>query len=175
MSERLFFALWPDPSARAHLIRLVRSRVPVAARPTHPADLHLTLAFIGPLAGTARVCALEVAGAVRMAPFGFELDRIGHWPGPRVLWCGPAGVPDALELLATRLITGLIHCGVAADRRPFQPHVTLGRRIGALGHPESPSALARPIHWRATDFVLAASGGGGPPRYRWLRRWPLQP
>ncbi|AGA91165.1 2''-5'' RNA ligase [Thioflavicoccus mobilis 8321] len=171
MAERLFFALWSDAAVRRDLAASMRAMGADRGRPTHPADLHLTLVFLGPLGEAQRRCAEGVAEALRAAPFGLRLERVGHWRGPRVLWCAPSEAPADLVTLVDALAGGLAdHCGLTLERRPYRPHVTLARGIG-----RDPSAeqSIQPIDWPVSDFVLAGGSGGGPPRYRIHRRWPL--
>lgn len=172
MPERLFFALWPDAAARRALADLVRDAAAGHGYPTHPADLHLTLVFLGPLGESQRRCAERVADALHAEPFRLRLERVGHWRGPRVLWCAPNETQTGLVRLVDGLNAGLTDCDLALERRPYRPHVTLARQVGADPPGERPIA---PIDWPVCDFVLAGGSGGGPPRYRIHRRWPLGP
>ncbi|MBK1700814.1 RNA 2',3'-cyclic phosphodiesterase [Thiococcus pfennigii] len=172
MTERLFLALWPGAAVRRTLAALVRGAAAAHGRPTHPADLHLTLVFLGPLGESHRRCVEQVADALHAAPFRLRLERLGHWRGPRVLWCAPNETPAGLVRLVDGLNAGLTDCGLALERRPYRPHVTLARQVGADPPDERPIA---PIDWPVGDFVLAGGSGGGPPRYRIHRRWPLRP
>jgi len=172
MAERLFFALWPDPGVRRQLAQLARRHRRPGGREHHPEDLHLTLAFLGPLTPEQAACARQAAGRIHSDPFELTLDRLGYWPRPRVLWCGPSHSPAALKGLVSGLWGELgAACGLVPETRPYKPHVTLVRkqRQPAAG-PLQPS-----IEWSAREFVLATSGGGPPrgPRYRVLARWPL--
>jgi hypothetical protein len=79
-TQRLFFALWPDPSTSDALTMLARQ---VAAesggRPTAPGNAHVTLAFLG---DQSRLVARELsAGASRISAPAFDLvfDRVGGW------------------------------------------------------------------------------------------------
>lgn len=168
--QRLFFALWPDERTRAGLAALA-GRVPGAdGRATHPEDLHVTLAFLGVVAPDRLDCVLAAADAVRGEPFTLAVDRVGFWPRPRILWCGPEEHPPALPGLVAALQRGLGDCGFPPEKRPFRAHVTLARKARKTGALE----LERPVPWPVSEFVLAGSRPGDPaPRYRILRRWPL--
>ncbi len=173
MSERLFFALWPDRAVRDALAQLGQELAPGATgRPTHPQDLHLTLVFLGGLEESRRACAEHVATAVREATFALRLDQVGLWSRSGTLWCGPGAVPLGLSRLVARLSEGVSACGIGLEARPYRPHVTLMRKARLDGEPSS-ARPTQPIDWDATEFVLAGSAGDGPPRYRVLRRWPL--
>ncbi len=172
MTERLFFALWPGPAERAALDRLQRGLPRRGGRPTHPEDLHLTLAFLGEVTPGQRTCCEAAADAVYSPPFTLHLDCVGHWPRPRILWCGARQAPAQLLALVGDL-TGRLHpCGFPGERRPYAAHLTLARQVAGFDGP--PKAVAEwSLGWPVTGFVLAAGRDGPPPRYRVLRRWGL--
>ena len=169
MSERLFFALWPEDAERNALTRLQGSLGLHGARPTHPADLHLTLVFLGALPPAGRACCEAAADLVQAAPFAIPLSRVGFWPRPRILWCGPAVTPPELLTLADGLAEVLVPCGVPRETRPYAAHITLARQARAEFDPLREWSLI----WPVTGFVLAASRPGPPTRYRVMRRWAL--
>jgi RNA 2',3'-cyclic 3'-phosphodiesterase len=169
MTERLFFALWPDAPLRAILARLQKATLLHGGRPTHHEDFHLTLAFLGEVPAERRACCEAAADAVRAAPFGLRLERVGHWPRPRILWCGPQTNPPELLALVRTLGAALRPCGFAGEDRPYAAHLTLARKVTT---PPAPLA-AWHADWRVDSFVLAAGCGGQAPRYRVLRRWDL--
>ena len=169
VTERLFFALWPDAPVRAALAGL-QNALPLGGgrpRPTHRDDLHLTLAFLGEVSPQQRTCCEAAAGTIRAAPFTLHLDQIGHWPRPRILWCGPRSAPAPLLDLARALETALCPCGFAGERRPYAAHITLARKVAAGTAPPADWHTG----WQVDGFVLATSRPGPPPRYRVLRRW----
>ncbi len=123
---RLFIALEPDEGFRQALAGLQEALLAagVTGRALESAFLHMTLAFIGewedPRAAEA---ALPRAGT----PFPLTLDRLGLFPGAKVLW---AGVEEsaALSALAERVRTSLSGAGIPYDKKPFVPHITLLRK-----------------------------------------------
>ena len=168
-AERLFFGIWPPEETRRALDAL-QHRLPAQGRSPHPLDLHLTLVFLGELDAETRACVEGVAETLRAVPFELEIDRLGYWPRPRILWAGPAETPAALIRLVADLQDGLKGCGLEPERRPYAAHVTLRRKAHAAHF----QALDRPIPWPVREFVLARSGRTRePPRYEILRRWPL--
>jgi 2'-5' RNA ligase len=169
MTERLFFALWPDAQLRAALRRLQNDLPLHGGRPTHPQDLHLTLAFLGDVPAERRACYEAAADDIRGAPFEVRLERVGHWPRPRILWCGPQANPPELAALVQSLEAALRPCGFAGEDRAYAAHLTLARKVTT---PPAPLA-AWHADWRVDGFVLAAGCGGPAPRYRVLRRWNL--
>ncbi|MEN8179761.1 MAG: RNA 2',3'-cyclic phosphodiesterase [Pseudomonadota bacterium] len=168
---RLFFALWPERKVRDRLFKLAKWFNPQGGRLHHPDDLHITLVFLGQVDDSQHLCIQQVADTIDCSAFTLQLDTIGHWPRPRILWCGPAEQPDALQTLVKDLQKGLLDCGFEPERRRYSPHVTLHRKVR---HAEA-GLIDNPIEWQAGEFVLATSWGGvpGQPRYRILHRWSL--
>lgn len=165
---RLFFALWPDEALRLDIRRATRAAVRQAGgRPVPPENYHVTLAFLGHVPES-RLAEVKAA-AVPMAPVALSLDRYGYFPGPRVLWLGPAETPPALRELAQGLNDSLASAGLPCDRRPFHAHLTLCRKVRAQPRdPPQPAGLC----WEAADFVLAASETApAGARYRVLARF----
>jgi 2'-5' RNA ligase len=70
-------------------------------------------------------------------PFSASLEGMGTFPNrrsPRVIWLGLKGEVERLSLFRDALQQGLIEFGVKAEKRPFRPHLTLGRfRKGKRG------------------------------------------
>lgn len=169
MTDRWFFALWPDPGVRAGITETCFPLLPPQARAVHPADLHLTLVFLGALESDCLPGVESAAGRVSAAPFRFVLNRLGYFARPQVLWCGPDVPPPLLVRLVARLQSGLSACGFQPERRPYQPHLTLARNVRIPPQPERHDG----IDWSVRDFVLASGRGGRIPRYRVHRRWKL--
>lgn len=104
----------------------------VDVRWTAPASLHLTLKFLGSV-GADRFDAVRAAigGAadgVRLPVL--SLAGLGAFPRPRqarVLWLGVTDGAAELVDLAAAIDRGLAALGFEPERRPFAPHLTLGR------------------------------------------------
>ncbi|MCU0833613.1 MAG: RNA 2',3'-cyclic phosphodiesterase [Chromatiaceae bacterium] len=169
MTERLFFALWPDAAVRRGLLKICGDLPRYHGREPHPEDLHLTLAFLGEIDAERRRCAEEAADRVQAEPFRLRLDRVGHWARPRILWCGASDCPTSLLGLLAGLNQGLLGCGFTPERRPFVPHLTLARKAPRLEAFE----LDPPLDWLVAEFVLVGSRLGERPSYQVLRGWPL--
>jgi len=155
---RLFFALCPDQGVGDSIYKATRNAVQASGgRPTSREHLHITLAFLGNVATEleARVAALatDTAAEVAAAPFSFDLDEIGYWPGSQVLWYGCRRIPDTLHELALQLRRRLqaAHLPPKADK--FVPHVTLARWVKTPG--ALPAAVRIP--WEAREIVLMRS------------------
>jgi len=156
VTERLFFALWPDERQRTALTRVQGELPDHGGRKTHPEDFHLTLVFLGDLDAQRRACAEEVAGRVRGVPFVLNLDRRGYFPRAGVLWCGASAWPQPLLDLVQALNDGLRGCGFRPERRAFVPHVTLARKARPLPARD----IEPPVVWPVAAFSLVIARPG---------------
>lgn len=164
---RVFIALWPTAataeaiaSATAQFVGKSRGRA------IHPADLHMTLAFLGELSPAQLDAAASVLRASTQAAFALRLDRLGCFRRARILWLAPHEPPVDLIELYERVWDRLASHGFTREERPFKAHITLARR----SRPVRSRALASPIDWHVDSIVLATSrpDATGPPRYQAL-------
>lgn len=151
--QRVFFALWPDAATRQALVKTSRELLGRRVKQVAAENLHITLAFAGPVTATVRDCLVAAAGGIRGAPFELTLDHVGHWPRPRILWVGPTHAPPGLWSLVEALNQAFDSCGLQRETRPFQAHVTLARKVGRAPLP----AEMAPITWSIGDFSLVES------------------
>ena len=142
------------------------------ARRVPPANLHITLAFLGEVAPATRACAEAAAAGIAGEAFELHVDQLGYWRRRGLLWAGPSAAPEPLARLASDLGAALEPCGIPREQRPFQPHITLARKAPRL---PSHSPVA-PVVWPVRYFVLVAStlqAGGA--TYTVVNEWPLAP
>ena len=173
---RLFFALWPGESHRAALARAAVAAVAqVAGRPVPPGNLHVTLAFLGEVPGRSfgGLAAIGAQGswpAVRL-----DFGRIEYWAKPKALVAMPEAVPAAGQAIVDRLWQGLGPLGFTREPRPWQPHLTLVRRVSRPPPENLEMAPVLPVSgapaWRLA-LVDSLAGPDGP-RYKPLADWPL--
>jgi 2'-5' RNA ligase len=170
-TQRLFFALWPDEAVRTALNAAAQSLLGKRVKRIPAANLHITLAFAGSVTARVRQCLVATAGTLQLAPFDLLLDRCGYWPGPRIAWIAPTHTPPALWSLVGELRTVFESCGLQVETRPYQPHVTLARKIGRQVN-DTPVA---PVPWSIRSFSLIESvtdqRGAS---YRQLVAWTLE-
>jgi 2'-5' RNA ligase len=89
---------------------------------------------------------------------------------------GEPGDVDRLGTLARAIARGARQAGVRVERRPFHPHLTLGRwRRGDAVDRGALASLAdyQGPPFRVTEVVLMRSYLGSQPRYERLAGWPL--
>lgn len=121
---RLFVGLEPAAGVRQALADLQRRlrMAGVEGRYLDPANLHLTLAFIGEWPQDVTACLPGVE-----TPFDLRLSHIGVFPRAKVLWAG-VEPSAALDALAARVRENLSAAGVPFDPQAFNPHITLARK-----------------------------------------------
>ncbi len=95
-------------------------------------QMHLTLKFLGEVDDDMIGDIQEACKTVAATATSFELcvDRGGCFPprGPvRVIWGGCSSTPDALAECATQCDDAFTSLGFEPERRPFAPHMTIGR------------------------------------------------
>ncbi len=181
---KLFIALWPDEAVRAALAAGLPALARAAGgRPTSPRNLHLTVAFIGPIDDQRFGDVAGLLAATRPSSFTLVLDRLDAFVSQRVLFRAPSRCPAELLDAQQMLIARLAAAGVPVDQRPFRPHVTLARRCDraalaalvdqpgrgrhpacggapasvAAGRTPDAFATARPVTWRAPGWALVES------------------
>ena len=154
MSDRLFFALWPDPDLRQAL----RTRLDTIAalnegKQQRPDQWHVTLEFLGQVPVGRQRSLRAAADRVHRSSVAIEFDRVEHWRKAQVVCLVASHVPVRLAKLVTQLRAELVQEGFAVEARGFRPHVTLARRVrSAVGE-----RLEPPFLWRADGFALVRS------------------
>lgn len=137
---RLFIGIELDPVVRAAaadvIVRLrqtlQRQAGHVEARWIAPANLHITLWFIGevPDAGTdALIEALKIP-AWSLPPFDLSLAGCGAFPPsgqPRVFWIGVRDGVEQMKQLYAAVGARLLPLGYEGERREYTPHLTVAR------------------------------------------------
>lgn len=181
---RLFIgiALTPPVSARVSAI-MDRMAAQLPFRKwTHPADLHVTLHFLGdtpadrldPIRHALESTAAETASiALKLT----EPGTFGQPAAPRILWLGlnEPSAPGAMSKLHAALAHRLAAAGCALEDRPFRAHLTLARQ-GAPGcgrealqsawsTAAAETAGMGPLEWTADRVTLFRSEIGRRPSY----------
>ena len=185
MSEliRSFLAVEISDGARrriADLLERFHRSQGVQVRWVRPELMHLTLAFLGEVSQefieSARARLVEVAQQNKS--FIAQLRGLGAFPNPsraRVVWIGMEQGTDEVCALQADVVKALRSAGYQPEKRPFSPHLTIGRlRVPAdVGHAvaaqfESESfTIDRVVLFRS---VLGPSG----PTYSRLAEFPLR-
>ena len=172
---RLFVALDLPARVRAALAAWADAAAPAVVRRVPPDNLHLTLAFLG-----SRDEDGAAAVGARLPGLGRPLEPLrtagALWLSPRrpsVLTVALRAGPD-LASVRTELVAALEEAsGFEPERRPFAPHVTVGR-VPRGARIDTRAALAAPAPERVFDVVALtlyrSHTGGKATRYEPLRR-----
>ena len=119
---RAFFGISLDEKLRAALEDVQVDLRGAGADVTwpEPGSLHMTMKFLG-----------QVDDGLRfrlppMRALDLELAGIGEFAG-RIVWAGCRGDLDGLRATARLLEDAAEKAGVPREKRPFEPHVTIGR------------------------------------------------
>lgn len=171
--RRLFLALWPNAAVRSALVDVQRHFPPGTGRAVDGDNLHITLVFLGSTPAERRYCIEEALAGIEIPSFILQLDQLGYWRKPQVLWVGSDTAPAPLTTLVGIVTKAATQCGCMLDTRPFQPHLTLFRKVGK---PPRALPVMAPILWPAGSFAMvesltAASGVC----YKVLKTWTLAP
>jgi RNA 2',3'-cyclic 3'-phosphodiesterase len=181
---RLFTALSLPDDMILKLDRLLAILRPEALIKWSPLDnLHITTKFIGEWpAERVPELAEQLAALQPREPFEIELRGLGWFPqerSPRVFWAG-IHASAALADLAHETEQCLAKLGVAAEDRPFSPHLTLAR----IKNPVPLDPLRRKVQdlqpaalgsFVAREFALFRSDPGSHASiYRKVRSFPFE-
>jgi RNA 2',3'-cyclic 3'-phosphodiesterase len=158
-TDRCFIAVWPDNATATQLDQLaarLHAEHP-GSRRVERANLHLTLAFIGPLPVGLQEVVVRELEATKVIPFDWRIDQVGAFARARVLWAASATAHPHLSTLA-RNVRSLLHTlDIGYDQQPFRPHVTLLRRLPRSRMAGIACGLDRPICWTVCRPVLLRS------------------
>ena len=146
-SSRYFFAVWPPAETAAALEGWAKR---LEGRVTPAQKIHLTLAFLGPVAFEK---ALEAARSVRGKAHVLPIEKAQYWKHNRIVWAGPLETPLTLGSLVAELHAALRRVGYSLEPRPYAAHVTLLRSAPAPR--ELPSLPA--VEWPVSEFTLVRS------------------
>lgn len=112
--------------------RLRGQVAPRSVRWVRTEGIHLTLKFLGdtrPAQLESIKSALDLA-ASEIPPFVFTMAGLGCFPNarrPRVIWVGLYEPAGNLSRLRDAVESRVAPLGFPTEKRPFQPHLTLGR------------------------------------------------
>ncbi len=149
---RLFYALWPDAITRDALAAL---QVPVRGRKVAPANLHLTLAFLGSQPRASLPLLDSLLDKLPAQRFNLAIDSYGYFSKARIAWAGPASTPDPLLWIYNALVNALDASQVAfKSAAGFRPHVTLARDAEKV---DVVTGLQPELNWPVRTLALVES------------------
>ena len=133
---RLFVAVNFNDEIKSRLLELQKQLRSQALRGsfTRPENFHLTLAFLGETPEEKLQSLFDIIGEIQSPPFDIPFNRTGCFTHSRkeLWWIGAEpdcpGLP-IIKAIHRQLIDRLEKEGFSVDKRPFNPHITLGREI----------------------------------------------
>lgn len=133
--RRLFFAIDLPLETIASAERFMESiddMPPTQVRWVHPANLHISIKFLGDVESEKISDISAVASKVfpSFGPIELSVEGMGLFPNhdnPQVVWLGVTGNTDQLAKMESALSAGLEQFGYLPDQRKFTAHLTIGR------------------------------------------------
>lgn len=189
-SVRLFVACEvPDEvqTAIGGITDRLRGYSGTAVRWVKPNGVHVTMKFLGEVPQK-KLPAIKMAlgeAVMRHSPFTLEFSNLGLFGGReglRVMWVAIAGDVLRLEALVRDVNLALSVVGFEPDRRPFRPHLTLGRvkdevstRDRAMIEVATGKIEVPTVSWRTSQISLMRSRiGPGGAAYDVVATFPLR-
>ena len=178
LTDRLFFAIFPDAAAAAHIAQLalqLRGEHGLHGTPLKKERLHVTLHHLGDYAGLQQgivAMASQAAAAVALPPFDLAFDRAASFcstPRNRPFVLRGGNGVAAVMAFQRALGMEITKAGLGHWAKPaYTPHVTLLYDDHCLAE-----QAVETIRWTAREFVLVHSLIGQT-RHVPLARWPLR-
>lgn len=171
---RLFIAIeLPESLAaalRTYSLTLAQQVPPRVVKWVDAPNMHLTLVFLGetePDKVRLVQAVLNVAAAAH-PPFSLHPTHLGCFPNqarPRTIWAGLGGEVQVAQSLKKSLDAGLEPLGWTLEKRPFAPHLTLGRvkdERGRVSLPWGETIPADPFRVTAIHLIESQLQPTGP-------------
>ncbi len=134
MAIRSFLAFELPEDMMNVLIRVSRDlrKTPLDVRWVKETNIHLTMIFLGDIRteDVESIQGIPEEICAGYAPFPVSLSGMGCFPNSRnarVIWLGLEGEIERLSGFRDDLQRPLAAFGVKEEKRPFRPHLTLGR------------------------------------------------
>ncbi len=190
MSEAIrSFLAFELPGEIKETVRRVHQELagsPLDVKWVRPANVHLTVVFLGNVARDElgplgeevnRVC-------LKYGQFQIRLKGMGVFGGlksPRVLWLGLTGDVERMGFFRDAISKRIARFGIRQEKRPFRPHLTLGRfRKGAKGGErlkavlDKHAELSSPIHTLHELTLFRSELRPDGARYTKIDSWQLE-
>jgi 2'-5' RNA ligase len=136
---RVFFALPLPEKLKLEIDQWRLHNMPPSSNAVPSANFHITLAFTGTIRESdiellcARTNELMKTGEFKTGCV--KLIETGYWAKPEILWIGPNVWPENLTKLAHKLQNVGRNFGAKKDKKPYQPHLTLSKKILTPSYP----------------------------------------
>lgn len=187
MGIRSFLAFELPPEIREQIRGVSRElqKLTLPVRWVKVENIHLTIIFLGSVDETKIDDIKGKANVVvkRFSIFKTRLNGVGvfpDWRRPRVVWIGLNGEIERLSNLRDELQTELKVLGFRPEKRPFKPHLTIGRFKGLVDRDEELKwvldryhDLMSDLHYLNELVLFKSDLKPDGPVYTKMASWPL--
>ena len=128
MPKRLFVAI-DLPESTRQLLAALDPRVR-GVHWTDPAQMHLTLSFLGDVPDESDSALREKLGVIEFGAFFLPIVGVGTFSAkgaPKIIWIGVGKAHPHLFQIHKRVQEAALAAGLDPELRPWHPHVTLAR------------------------------------------------
>jgi len=134
--KRLFFALDIADNDKKIIAHWRDNKLNLPFKAITKDNFHITLAFLGNTTSQQQQHLIEHATklAQQIAPLNYhdlQLDHLGLFKKPKVMYLGLTTCPNWLSALATSLSDAAITEGLFQENRPYCPHLSIYRKATA--------------------------------------------
>ncbi|MFQ3237222.1 MAG: 2'-5' RNA ligase [Paraglaciecola sp.] len=170
----VFFAIDPPAQTKLAIDAWRAKSLPDFDKQVRASNFHITLEFLGDISPKQLDSLTQgVDQLTNVKSFSVQLDHLGYWPKPKVLWLGTEHCqPAHLQLVESLRKIGR-SAGIEVPKQDYIAHLSLVRKCKA----NPPAALIDPLFtWKVNEFHLfkSVSGSNGV-IYQRQKTWPLQP
>lgn len=129
-SKRLFLALVLSDDSKQHINTWRARNLDTLDNTPIPVDnYHVTLVYIGTVNNEQLKTLIKQVKQIKADSFMLTINKTGYWQKPKVLHIMPTVIPPKLINLHRKVNLAVEQAGLTKEIRPYQPHVTLYRKI----------------------------------------------
>ena len=180
LTERLFFALdlhhnGVNQSSFRQLCQL-KQDLQCDGRAVPERNLHITLAFLGPVTAGQKQALINHTGDLAAIPaFSVSYSQLTYRKRNKIIWLDSENPPSPLLTLAAELKQAAIKAGLQQEERLYRPHITLKKQVRhtPVSLPAPPDLIFDFRHFGLYISEAIQTPHGSGVRYRCLQQWPL--
>lgn len=168
MTKKLFLGISLN-KWQTEQIHQLQSRLPADIKLVCTTNLHMTLAFLGPVSALQQQQIEKQISVMNKPEFCVTLDTLAYWKKPKVLCLQGKADDKALQLLAEKcsLLIPLAH---NKNEHEYLPHITLARKVK-----NAVKLISKPLIIKAEVMHLFESKSSSEGvKYNILRSWDLR-
>ena len=174
MTKRLFLGIALDTQQTQQIDQL-QTQLGKSLRRVPVQNLHMTLAFLGPVSDQIQV-QLEAKISIMHKPkFQQTLNTLTHWEKPHVLCLTGQKVDPCLAQLAKECYSLTCLFSLQKNAHLFAPHITLARKVSNMQQSSITSVAIKTLFLSPTIMHLYHSQSTDTGvQYHILRSWQLE-